>query len=151
MFSRMTDSFNCPECVLELRELPLCFIVAHWGMITGKLLMTENVSREFHIKQKAAKCILHYIEHEGKNHIRSRRFIQHSPLTGRKCALRILDVQLPPDMSAFKRNKLDFRKEELVSAVNRNRKQLSGFEKLRQWMCSRSIGESVPIELLEEE
>lgn len=106
--SRIKRHFFCPECVQDIQSQPLYIIVAFWGMRTGRLLTTEVVSREFHIPQRTAKDILYYIELEGRNHIRSRRFIQNEPTTGRRRALRILDVQDPQDIPASSGAKLDF-------------------------------------------
>lgn len=74
---RIKRHFFCPECVQDMQARPLYIIVTFWGMRTGRLLTVEAVSREFHITQRTAKNILYYIEHEGRNHIRSRRFIQN--------------------------------------------------------------------------
>ncbi|HHZ8738776.1 TPA: CaiF/GrlA family transcriptional regulator [Escherichia coli] len=90
--------FFCPDCVQDMQAQSLYIIVAFWGMRTGRLLTVEIVSREFCIPQRTAKDILYYIEHEGRNHICSRRFIQNEPTTGRRRALRILDVQEPQEI-----------------------------------------------------
>lgn len=90
-----------------MQARPLYIIVTFWGMRTGRLLTVEAVSREFHIPQRTAKNILYYIEHEGRNHIRSRRFIQNEPTTGRRRALRILDIQDPQEIPASSGAELD--------------------------------------------
>lgn len=105
--NRKKRHFFCPVCVQDVQDQPLCIIVAFWGMRIGKLLTVEAVSREFHIPQRTVKDILHYIVHEGRNHIRSRRFIQKEPATGRRRALRILDVQVPQEIPTSSGAKLD--------------------------------------------
>ncbi|KAA0547696.1 MULTISPECIES: CaiF/GrlA family transcriptional regulator [Citrobacter] len=147
--SRIKRHFFCPECVQDMQSQPLYIIVAFWGMRTGRLLTMEVVSREFHIPQRAAKDILHYIEHEGRNHIRSRRFIQNEPATGRRCALRILHVQEPQEMPASSGVKLDFLSETVAPAVRRPLRPLTKFQQLRQWMLSRKQNEQPPQELIE--
>lgn len=146
---RIKRHFFCPECVRDMQSQPLYIIVAFWGMRTGRLLTMEVVSREFHIPQRAAKDILHYIEHEGRNHICSRRFIQNEPTTGRRCALRILDVQDPQEMPASSGAKLDFLSETVVPAVKQQLRPVTKFQQLRQWMLSRKQNEQPPQELIE--
>lgn len=133
-----------------MQSQPLYIIVAFWGMRTGRLLTVEAVSREFHIPQRAAKDILHSIEHEGRNHICSRRFIQNEPTTGRRCALRILDVQDPQEMTASSGVKLDFLSEAVAPAVKQPLRPLTKFQQLLQWMLSRKQNEPAPLELTEE-
>lgn len=147
--SRKQRHFFCPECVQDIQAQPLYIIVAFWGMRTGKLLTVEAVSREFHIPQRTAKGILHYIEHEGRNHIRSRRFIQNEPATGRRRALRILDVQIPQEMTASSGAKLDFLSEAVAPAVKQPLRPVTKFQQLRQWMLSRKQNEQPPLELIE--
>lgn len=146
--SRIKKHFFCPECVQDIQAQPLYIIVAFWGMRTGRLLTTEVVTRAFHVPQKTAKDILHYIDHEGRCHISSRRFIQNEPATGRRCALRILDVKEPPEMSASSKRKLDFLPESVAPAVSRPCVPLTKLQKLRQWMLSRKQHEQVPPELM---
>ncbi|EPQ0972546.1 CaiF/GrlA family transcriptional regulator [Citrobacter farmeri] len=145
---RGKQKFNCPEIVQDLRHQPLYIIVAFWGMRTEILLTKELVSRAFHISQKTAEAVLHYIDHEGRNHIRSRRYIQKVRITGRRRALRILDVQFPPEMSERSKNILDFHPEAAPSAVFRIRRPLTKYEQLRQWVLFRKRGEVVPADLL---
>ncbi|WQI93591.1 CaiF/GrlA family transcriptional regulator [Citrobacter freundii] len=133
-----------------MQAQPLYIIVAFWGMRTGKLLTVEAVSREFHIPQRTAKDILHYIEHEGRNHICSRRFIQNEPATGRRRALRILDVQDPQEIPASSGAKLDFLSEAVAPAVKQQLRPVTKFQKLRQWMLSRKQHEQIPPELMGE-
>lgn len=148
--SRKKRHFFCPECVQDIQAQPLYIIVAFWGMRTGKLLTVEAVSREFHIPQRTAKDILHYIEHEGRNHICSRRFIQNEPATGRRRALRILDVQDPQEIPASSGAKLDFLSEAVAPAVRHQLRPVTKFQKLRQWMLSRKQHEQIPPELMGE-
>lgn len=148
--SRIKRHFSCPECVQDLQAQPLYIIVAFWGMRTGRLLTVELVSREFHIPQRTAKDILHYIDHEGRNHIRSIRFIQNEPTTGRRRALRILDVQDPQDIPASSGTKLDFLSKAVAPAARQPLSPLTKFQKLRQWMLSRKQHEQAPLELTEE-
>ncbi|CNF76373.1 Protein of uncharacterised function (DUF1401) [Yersinia enterocolitica] len=148
--SRIKRHFFCPECVQDMQSQPLYIIVAFWGMRTGRLLTVELVSREFHIPQRTAKDILYYIEHEGRNHIRSRRFIQNEPATGRRRALRILDVEDPQDIPVTSGAKLDFLSEVAAPAVKQPLRPLTKFQQLRQWMLSRKQNEQAPLELLEE-
>lgn len=147
--SRKKRHFFCPECVQDMQAQSLCIIVAFWGMRTGKLLTVEAVSREFHIPQRTAKDILYYIGHEGRNHIRSRRFIQNEPATGRRRALRILDVQVPQEMTASSGAKLDFLSEAVAPAVKQQLRPVTKFQQLRQWMLSRKQNEQPPLELIE--
>ncbi|HFQ8924801.1 TPA: hypothetical protein ACHTJK_000526 [Citrobacter freundii] len=133
-----------------MQSQPLYIIVAFWGMRTGRLLTVELVSREFHIPQRTAKDILYYIEHEGRNHIRSRRFIQNEPTTGRRRALRILDIQDPQDIPASSGAKLDFLSEVVAPAARQSLRPLTKFQQLRQWMLSRKQNEQAPLELTEE-
>jgi hypothetical protein len=133
-----------------MQSQPLYIIVAFWGMRTGRLLTVELVSREFHIPQRTAKDILYYIEHEGRNHICSRRFIQNEPTTGRRRVLRILDVQDPQDIPASSGAKLDFLSETVAPAARLPLRPLTKFQQLRQWMLSRKQNEQAPLELLEE-
>lgn len=147
--SRKKRHFFCPESVQDIQAQPLCIIVAFWGMRTGKLLTVEAVSRGVHIPQRTAKDILHYIEHEGRNHICSRRFIQKEPTTGRRRALRILDVQVPQDIPASSGAKLDFLSEAVAPAVKQQLRPVTKFQKLRQWMLSRKENEQPPLELIE--
>ena len=144
---RIKKYFFCPECVQDMQAQPLYIIVAFWGMRTGRLLTMEVVTREFHVPQKTAKDILHYIDHEGRCHISSRRFIQNEPTTGRRCALRIMDVRDPPEISASLKGKLDFLPEIVPPAVNRPFRPLTKYQKLRQWMLSRKQYEQLPPEL----
>lgn len=148
--SRIKRHFSCPECVQDLQAQPLYIIVAFWGMRTGRLLTVELVSREFHIPQRTAKDILHYIDHEGRNHIRSIRFIQNEPTTGRRRALRILDVQDPQDIPASSGAKQDFLSKAVAPAARQPLRPLTKFQKLRQWMLSRKQHEQAPLELTEE-
>ncbi|HEE0108424.1 TPA: CaiF/GrlA family transcriptional regulator [Citrobacter gillenii] len=148
--SRIKIRFFCPECVQDMQSQPLYIIVAFWGMRTGRLLTVELVSREFHIPQRTAKDILYYIEHEGRNHIRSRRFIQNEPTTGRRRALRILDVEDPQDIPASSGVKLDFLSEAVAPAARQPLRPLTKFQQLRQWMLSRKQNEQAPLELTEE-
>ena len=148
--SRKKRPFFCPECVQDLQAQPLYIIVAFWGMRTGRLLTVELVSREFHIPQRTAKDILHYIEHEGRNHICSRRFIQNEPTTGRRRALRILDVQEPQKIPASPGAKLDFLSEPVAPVAKQPFRPLTKFQKLRQWMLSRKQNEQAPPELTED-
>ena len=148
--SRKKRHFFCPECVQDIQAQPLYIIVAFWGMRTGKLLTVEAVSREFHIPQRTAKDILHYIEHEGRNHICSRRFIQNEPATGRRRALRILDIQDPQEIPASSGAKLDFLSEAVAPAVKQQLRPVTKFQQLRQWMLSRKQHEQIPPELMGE-
>ncbi|EHA0861471.1 TPA: CaiF/GrlA family transcriptional regulator [Escherichia coli] len=148
--SRKKRHFFCPECVQDMQAQPLYIIVAFWGMRTGRLLTMEAVSREFHIPQRTAKDILYYIEHEGRNHICSRRFIQNEPTTGRRRALRILDVQDPQEIPASSGAKLDFLSEAVAPAVRQPLRPMTKFQKLRQWMLSRKQNEQAPLELTED-
>lgn len=132
-----------------MQAQPLYIIVASWGMRTGRLLTVEAVSREFHIPQRTAKDILYYIEHEGRNHICSRRFIQNEPTTGRRRALRILDVQDPQKMTSSGA-KLDFLSEVVAPAARQPLRPLTKFQQLRQWMLSRKQHEQAPLELTED-
>ena len=145
---RGKQKFNCPEIVQDLRRQPLYIIVAFWGMRTDTLLTKERISRAFHISQKTAEAVLHYIMHEGRNHIRSRRYIQKVRVTGRRRALRILDVQFPPETSERSKKMPDYWSEAAVSAVVRRGRPLTKFEQLRQWMVFRKRGEVVPADLL---
>ena len=147
--SRIKIRFFCPECVQDMQSQPLYIIVAFWGMRTGRLLTVELVSREFHIPQRTAKDILYYIEHEGRNHIRSRRFIQNEPTTGRRRALRILDVEDPQDIPASSGVKLDFLSEAVAPAARQPLRPLTKFQQLRQWMLSRKQNEQPPQGLIE--
>ena len=147
--SRKKRHFFCPECVQDIQAKPLYIIVAFWGMRTGRLLTMEVVSREFHIPQRTAKDILYYIEHEGRNHICSRRFIQNEPTTGRRRALRILDVQDPKEITSSGA-KLDFLSEAVAPAARQPLRPLTKFQQLRQWMLSRKQNEQAPLELTEE-
>lgn len=133
-----------------MQSQSLCIIVAFWGMRTGRLLTVELISREFHIPQRTAKDILHCIEHEGRNHIRSRRFIQNEPTTGRRRALRIRDVQDPQEIPASSGAKRDFLSEAVAPAVRRPLRPVTKFQQLRQWMLSRKQNEEVPQELTED-
>ncbi|TKU63908.1 CaiF/GrlA family transcriptional regulator [Citrobacter sp. wls713] len=146
---RIKRHFFCPECVRDMQSQPLYIIVAFWGMRTGRLLTMEVVSREFHIPQRVAKDILHYIEHEGRNHICSRRFIQNEPTTGRRCALRILDVQDPQEIPASSGAKLDLLSEAAAPAVKQQLRPVTKFQQLRQWMLSRKQNEQPPQGLIE--
>lgn len=148
--SRIKRHFFCPECVQDIRAKPLYIIVAFWGMRTDRLLTVELVSREFHVPQRTAKDILYYIEHEGRNHICSRRFIQNEPTTGRRRALRILDVQDPQEIPASSGAKLDFLSEAVAPAARQPLRPLTKFQKLRQWMLSRKQNEQAPLELTED-
>lgn len=148
--SRIKRRFFCPECVQDMQSQPLYITVAFWGMRTGRLLTVELVSREFHIPQRTVKDILHYIDHEGRNHIRSRRFIQNEPTTGRRRVLRILDVQDPQDIPASSGAKLDFLSKAVAPAARQPLRPLTKFQKLRQWMLSRKQHEQAPLELTEE-
>ena len=152
--SRIKRHFFCPECVQDMQAQPLYIIVAFWGMRTGRLLTVEAVSREFHIPQKTAKNILYYIEHEGRNHICSRHFIQNEPTTGRRRALRILDVQDPQEITSSGA-KLDFLSEAVAPAVvapavRQPLRPVTKFQQLRQWMLSRKQNERAPLELIED-
>ena len=147
--SRIKRHISCPECVQDLQAQPLYIIVAFWGMRTGRLLTMEVVSREFHIPQRTAKDILYYIEHEGRNHICSRRFIQNEPTTGRRRALRILDVQDPQEITSSGA-KLDCLSEAVAPAARQPLRPLTKFQKLRQWMLSRKQNERAPLELTED-
>lgn len=147
--SRIKRHFFCPECVQDMQSQPLYIIVAFWGMRTGRLLTVELVSREFHVPQRTAKDILYYIEHEGRNHICSRRFIQNEPTTGRRRALRILDVQDPQEITSSGA-KLDFLLEAVAPAARQPLRPLTKFQKLRQWMLSRKQNERAPLELTED-
>ncbi|TBR67357.1 MULTISPECIES: CaiF/GrlA family transcriptional regulator [unclassified Escherichia] len=146
---RIKRHFFCPECVQDMQARPLYIIVTFWGMRTGRLLTVEAVSREFHIPQRTAKNILYYIEHEGRNHIRSRRFIQNEPTTGRRRALRILDIQDPQEIPASSGAKLDVQLEPVAPAAKQSLRPQTKFQKLRQWMVSRKQNEQAPQELRE--
>ncbi|EAV6933900.1 CaiF/GrlA family transcriptional regulator [Salmonella enterica] len=146
---RIKRHFFCPECVQDMQARPLYLIVTFWGMRTGRLLTVEAVSREFHITQRTAKNILYYIEHEGRNHIRSRRFIQNEPTTGRRRALRILDIQDPREIPASSGAELDVQLEPVAPAAKQSLRPLTKFQKLRQWMVSRKQNEQAPLELTE--
>lgn len=100
--------------------------------------------------QRTAKDILHYIDHEGRNHICSRRFIQNKPTTGRRRALRILGVQDLQEIPVSSGAKLDFLSEAVAPAVRQPLRQLTKFQKLRQWMLSRKQNEQAPLELTED-
>ncbi|EHN96188.1 hypothetical protein ESOG_04322 [Escherichia coli E101] len=106
--NRIKSHFFCPECVQDTQAQSLYIIVAFWGMRIVMLLTVEIVSREFCIPQRIAKDILYNIEHEGRNHICSRRFIQNEPITGQRRALRILDVQEPQEIPDALEEKRDF-------------------------------------------
>ncbi|WIF57212.1 hypothetical protein [Atlantibacter hermannii] len=146
--NRRKIKINCPDIVQDIKEQHLYIIVAFWGMRTGRLLTPEAVSREFFIPQKIAKDILHYIDHEGRIHISSRRFIQNNQANGRIFALKILDVLPPPEMPVSTRIKLDFLPEAAVTPVKRPPAPPTKFQKLRQWMLSRKHNEQVPPEFL---
>ena len=148
--SQKKRHFFCPECVQDMQAQPLYIIVAFWGMRTGRLLTAELVSREFHIPQRTAKDILHYIAHEGRNHIRSRRFIQNEPTTGRRRALRILHIQDPQEIPASSGAKLDYLSEPVAPAARQPLRPLTKLQKLRQWMLSRKWNEQAPPELTED-
>jgi hypothetical protein len=147
---RRKIKFHCPEIVQDLRHQPLFIIVAFWGMRTDTLLTKEQISRTFHISQKMAEAALHYIRHEGKSHISCRCYMQNTRVTGRRCALRILDVQLSPEIAERLKRMPDFYCKPAVSALIRCGKPRTKFELLRQWMIFRKCGEVVPPELLSE-
>lgn len=140
---RRKKKVDCPDI-----EQPLCTRVALWGMQTSRLLTQETVSREFLIPQKVAEDILRYIDHEGRVHISSRRFIQNDRAKGRRFALRILDVLPPPKILVNTMKSLDFMPKITTPAVKRPLSTLTNFQRLRQWMLSRKHNEQVPPELL---
>ncbi|MCZ5660449.1 hypothetical protein O5623_17505 [Escherichia coli] len=130
-----------------MQARPLYIIVTFWGMRTGRLLTVEAVSREFHITQRTAKNILYYIEHEGRNHIRSRRFIQtNRQPAGISCGSRIYRIR---------RKSLPVQEQNWMFSWNllppqqSSPRPLTKFQKLRQWMVSRKQNEQAPLELTE--
>ncbi|EEC6702076.1 CaiF/GrlA family transcriptional regulator [Salmonella enterica] len=147
---RSHEGWVCPPEIVYLGELPLYQAVACWSLLLERAVTVADVSQGFHVSERRASDVLHYITHDALDVIESESRVVRC-LQGRRKTVRVLSVQSP----LFCRTQKAGVPQWSVSPGSRGRTAGNGrkcrennrsevIQALRTWFVSRRQGERVP-------
>lgn len=147
---RTSGDWLYPPELAHLGDIPLYQAVACWSLLLEDAVTAVEVSRAFHVSERRASDVLHYITHDALDVIQSECRIVRCQ-QGRRKAVRVLSVQSP----LFYRQKKTVGSNSKDPCCRRGRIDGNGrkgresqrseaVRALRAWFVSRRQGEKVP-------
>lgn len=146
---RRFEEWRSPSEIVHLGAMPFYQAVACWSLLLGRAVTVSDVSQEFHVTERRASDVLHYITHDASDVIVSESRIINCP-QGRRIAVRVFSVQSRlffrpgktphSEMGIFRKGRGKIGNGRKCRELHRSEAVLA----LRAWFVSRRQGERAP-------